>query len=91
MIDESFLVLRARAGDSSISTTWLAGTISTFGGIGPPGNLGNSIWNSDQQDRIGRMGSRPRQRASDYLQRRVIAAHRVDGYSDGAAIDRADR
>jgi hypothetical protein len=55
------------------------------------GDLGNAFGDTDEQDGVRRVRSRPRHRAGDYLHGRVVAAHRVNRYSDGTAAKNANR
>ena len=73
MIEESFFSRNARAGCSSISMTWLAGTISTFGGRSPPMSRDPRAV-TDKEDVV--LGMRPgRDRARRERPRRARGRH----------------
>ena len=81
-IEASFFSRRASAGCSSISMTWLAGTISTFGGRVPPacGSDGSSPtrmrWSSGCAPRDRGRRGRPRLRRGHRPSRRPRAGRR---------------
>jgi hypothetical protein len=58
---------------------------------GSAGDLGDALRDADEQHPIRRMDARPRERAGDYLERSVVATHRVDSDADRTIPNRPNR